>query len=53
MNSRDSVKTKMAAVERRYGKTIKGTTKGKTKPKLKIKPVLKKGTIGIKGKITF
>lgn len=53
MNSRDSVKTRMAAVEKRYGKTVKGTTKGKTKPKLKLKPTLSKSKIGIKGKLTF
>ena len=55
MNNRDSVKTKMTAVEKRYGKSIKGDSKRKPEPKLKLKlkPVLKKGTIGIKGKATF
>ena len=43
----------MAAVEKRYGKIIKGDSKRKPKPKLKLKPVLKKGAIGIKGKVTF
>ena len=43
----------MTAVEKRYGKSIKGDSKRKTEPKLKLKPVLKKGTIGIKGKATF
>lgn len=53
MNNRDSVKTKITAVEKRYGRTIKGDSKRKPEPKLKLKPVLKKGTIGIKGKVTF
>lgn len=53
MNSRETVKTRAAAVEKRYSKTIKGDSKRKPKPKLKLKPVLKKGTIGIKGKVTF
>lgn len=53
MNNRDSVKTKMAAVEKRYGKTIKGNIPRKAKPKLKLKPVLGKSKVGIKGKITF
>jgi len=53
MNNRDSIKTKMAAVEKRYGKTIKGTKSGKTKPKFKIKPILGKDKIGIKIKGTF
>lgn len=53
MNSRDSVKTKMAAVEKRYAKTTKGTAARKPKPKLKLKPVLGKNKIGIKGKLTF
>ena len=53
MNRRDSIKANAEKVEKRYAKTIKGTTKGKTKPKLKLKPVLKKGTIGIRGKVTF
>ena len=53
MSIRDSVKTKMAAVEKRYGKTIKGTIPRKAKPKLKLKPILGKSKVGIKGKITF
>lgn len=53
MNSRDSIKTRAEAVEKRYAKTIKGDSKRKPKPKLKLKPVLKKGTIGIRGKVTF
>jgi hypothetical protein len=53
MNSRDSVKTRAEAVEKRYSKTTKGTAPRKPKPKLKLKPVLGKNKIGIKGKITF
>lgn len=53
MNNRDSVKTKVDAVEKRYSKTIKGTKSGKTKPKFKVKPILEKGKIGIKIKGTF
>lgn len=53
MNSRESIKTRAEAVEKRYGKTIKRNMPRKPKPKLTIKPVLKKGTIGIKGKVTF
>jgi hypothetical protein len=53
MNTRETVKTKAAAVEKRYGKTIKGDLKRKPKPKLKLRPVLGKDKIGIKGKVTF
>ncbi len=53
MNSRESVKTRAAAVEKRYSKTIKGNIARKPKPKLKLKPVLSKSKIGIKGKLTF
>ncbi len=52
MNNRDSVKTKAEAVEKRYVKTLKGNGK-KVKPKLKIRPIIKKDTIGIRGKVTF
>lgn len=53
MNNRDSVKTSVEAVEKRYSKTIKGNSKRKPKPKLKLKPILSKDKIGIKGKVTF
>lgn len=53
MNTRDSVKTRTEAVEKRYSKTTKGDSKRKPKPKLKLKPVLNKDKIGIKGKVTF
>lgn len=53
MNKRDSIKANAEKVEKRYAKTVKGTTKGKTKPKFKLKPVLGKDKIGIKGRITF
>ena len=53
MNTRDTVKTRADAVEKRYGKTIKGDSKRKPKPKLKLKPILGKNKIGIKGKVTF
>ena len=47
MNNRDSVKTKMSAVEKRYGKTTKGTAE-KAKIKVKIRPKLSKNKIGLK-----
>ena len=53
MNRRDSIKANAEKVEKRYAKTIKGTTKRKPKPKLKLKPVLGKSKVGIKGKLTF
>lgn len=53
MNSRDSVKTKVDAVEKRYGKTIKGSLPRKAKPKFKVRPILGKDKIGIKIKGTF
>ena len=53
MNNRDSVKTKMAAVEKRYGKSIKGTMAGKPRPKTRVKPILGKNKIGFKGKVAF
>lgn len=53
MNSRDTIKTRASAVEKRYAKTIKGDSKRKPKPKLKLEPVLGKDKIGIKGKLTF
>lgn len=53
MNSRDTIKTRADAVERRYSKTTKGTGPRKPKPKLKLKPILGKNKIGIKGKLTF
>lgn len=53
MNNRDSVKTKMSAVEKRYGKTTKGTMPGKARPKTRVKPILGKNKIGFKVKVTF
>lgn len=53
MNTSDSIKSKMSIVEKRYAKTTKGTARRKPKPKLKLRPILKKDTVGIKGKITF
>lgn len=53
MNNRDSVKTRMSVVEKRYGKTTKGTMPGKAKPKTKVKPVLGKNKLGFKVKVTF
>lgn len=53
MNNRDSIKTRAEAVEKRYSKTIKGDSKRKPKPKLKLKPILGNNKIGIKGKVTF
>ena len=53
MNSRDFIKSRSDAVEKRYGKSIKGDSKRKPKPKLKLKPILGKNKIGIKGKVTF
>ena len=53
MNNRDSVKTKMAAVEKRYGKSIKGTMAGKSRPKTRVKPILGKNKLGFKVKVTF
>lgn len=53
MNNRDSVKTRMSAVEKRYGKTTKGTTPGKAKPKTRVKPILGKNKLGFKVKVTF
>ena len=53
MNNRDSVKTKMTAVEKRYGKSIKGTMPGKAKPKTRVKPILGKNKLGFKVKVTF
>lgn len=53
MNTSDSIKSKMTMVEKRYAKTTKGTAKRKPKPKLKLKPILGKDKIGIKGKVTF
>lgn len=53
MNNRDSVKTKMAAVEKHYGKTIKGNSKRKPQPKIKAKPILGKKKIGLKIKVDF
>jgi len=53
MNNRDSVKTKMAAVEKRYGKSIKGTMAGKPRPKTRVKPILGKNKLGFKVKVTF
>ena len=53
MNNRDSVKTRMSAVEKRYGKTTKGTTPGKARPKTKVKPILSKNKLGFKVKVTF
>lgn len=51
-NYDNSLKARGEVVNRRYSKTTKGSAK-RVKPKLKLKPVLKKGTIGIKGKVTF
>lgn len=53
MNNRESIKTKAAAVEKRYAKTTKGNAKRKPQPKIKIKPILGNDKISIKGKITF
>ena len=52
MNSRDSVKTRADAVEKRYGKTTKGTA-SKAKTKTKVKPILKKNKIGVKYEVKF
>ena len=38
---------KAKMVEDRYGKTTKGTAE-KVKPETKVKPILKKGKIGVK-----
>jgi len=38
---------KAKMVEKRYGKTTKGTAE-KVRPKTKVKPILKKGKIGFK-----
>ncbi len=53
MNNRESIKTKAEAVEKRYGKTIKGNIPRKPKPKFKVKPILSKSKVGIKIKGTF
>ncbi len=53
MNNRDSVKTKMTAVEKRYGKSIKGTMAGKSRPKTRVKPILGKNKLGFKVKVAF
>ena len=52
MNSRDSVKTRADAVEKRYGKTTKGTA-SKAKVKKKVTPILGKDKLGIKLKVKF
>lgn len=52
MNSRDTVKTRSEAVEKRYGKTTKGTAT-KYKPKKKVSPILGKDKVGIKLKVKF
>jgi hypothetical protein len=52
MNTKESVKTRVEAVEKRYGKTLKGTTK-KVKIRVKVKPVLKKNKVGLNIKATF
>ncbi len=53
MNNRDSVKTKMSAVEKRYGKYTKGTMAGKPRPKTRVKPILGKNKLSFKVKVTF
>jgi len=53
MNNRDSVKTKMSAVEKRYGKSIKGTMAVKPRLKTRVKPILGKNKLGFKVKVTF
>ncbi len=52
MNSRDTVKTRADAVEKRYGKTTKGTAQ-KAKVKTKFKPKLGKNKIGFKYEVKF
>lgn len=47
MNNIESVKTRANAVEKRYGKTTKGTAE-KAKIKVKIRPKLSKNKIGFK-----
>lgn len=43
-----TMRDKMAVAEARYGKTT-GTSKGsKPAPAAKVKPIVKKGTVGIK-----
>lgn len=52
MNSRNTIKTRADAVEKRYSKTTKGTA-SKTKVKTKVKPILKKNKIGFKYEVKF
>ena len=52
MNSRNTIKTRADAVEKRYGKTTRGDTK-RTKTKVKIKPKLGKGKLGFQIKAKF
>lgn len=52
MNDRESVKTRMDAVEKRYGKTTKGTAE-KAKVKKKLKPKVGKKKIGLTYEIKF
>lgn len=52
MNRRDSVKTKVEAVEKRYGKTLKGNAT-RVKPKGKLKPKVGKGKIGLTYEVKF
>lgn len=49
-----SISEKAGLVEKRYGATTKGAA-NKVKPKLKLRPSGNplKGSIGIKGKLTF
>jgi hypothetical protein len=52
MNSRNTVKTRADAVEKRYAKTTKGTA-SRTKIKKKVSPILGKDKVGIKLKVKF
>lgn len=52
MNTKESVASKTAKVEKRYGKTLKGTA-SKAKTKVKVRPILKKNKIGIKYEVKF
>jgi hypothetical protein len=53
MNTYDSVKTRAAAVEKRYGKTIKKSKGAVIKPKAKLKPKLGKKKIGLTYEVKF
>lgn len=52
MNSRNTIKTRADAVEKRYDKTTKGTA-SKAKTKKKVSPILGKDKVGIKLKVKF